>query len=79
MAGNIAQWVQDWFGFDYHAYMPERNPPGPSTGRYESVRGGSWESHRVMFRTATRGGAPPDHCAATIGFRCARSSISDSP
>lgn len=79
MAGNIAEWVQDWFGFDYYAYMPERNPTGPTTGRYKSVRGGSWKSNRVMLRTATRGGAPPDQRAATIGFRCARSLISDSP
>lgn len=72
MAGNIAEWVQDWFGFDYYAYMPERNPPGPPIGRYKSVRGGSWKSRRVMLRTATRGGASPDQRAATIGFRCAR-------
>lgn len=77
MAGNVAEWVQDWFGFDYYAYMPERNPPGPPTGRYKSVRGGSWKSRRIMLRTATRGGALPDQRAATIGFRCVRSSISD--
>ncbi len=79
MAGNIAEWVQDWFGFDYYAYMPERNPSGPPTGRYKSVRGGSWKSRRVMLRTATRGGASPDQRAATIGFRCARSLMVDSP
>ena len=79
MAGNIAEWVQDWFGFDYYAYMPERNPSGPPTGRYKSVRGGSWKSRPVMLRTATRGGASPDQRAATIGFRCARSLVIDSP
>ncbi|MBK9112823.1 MAG: SUMF1/EgtB/PvdO family nonheme iron enzyme [Nitrospira sp.] len=35
MAGNVAEWVNDWFGFDYYAYMPERNPPGPTSGRYK--------------------------------------------
>jgi iron(II)-dependent oxidoreductase len=79
MAGNIAEWVQDWFGFDYYAHMPERNPSGPSTGRYKSVRGGSWKSRPVMLRTATRGGAAPDQRAATIGFRCARSLMIESP
>ncbi len=79
MAGNIAEWIQDWFGFDYYAYMPERNPSGPPTGRYKSVRGGSWKSRPVMLRTATRGGASPDQRAATIGFRCARSLVIDSP
>ncbi|MBL8037777.1 MAG: SUMF1/EgtB/PvdO family nonheme iron enzyme [Nitrospira sp.] len=75
MAGNVAEWVQDWFGPDYYAYMPERNPPGPATGRYKGVRGGSWKSARIMLRTATRGGASPDQRSATIGFRCTRPSI----
>jgi iron(II)-dependent oxidoreductase len=72
-AGNVAEWVQDWFGFDYYAIMPERNPPGATEGRYKVVRGGSWRSHPQMLRTATRGGAPPDQRAPTIGFRCAKS------
>jgi iron(II)-dependent oxidoreductase len=73
MSGNVAEWVQDWFGFDYYAYMPERNPSGPTSGRYKSVRGGSWKSNPIMLRTATRGGSPPDQRSATIGFRCAQS------
>lgn len=79
MAGNVAEWVQDWFGPDYYAYMPERNPPGPTAGRYKGVRGGSWKSNRMMLRTATRGGAAPDQRSATIGFRCARSLLSSAP
>jgi iron(II)-dependent oxidoreductase len=79
MAGNVAEWVQDWFGFDYYAYMPERNPPGPTSGRYKSVRGGSWKSKQIMLRTATRGGSPADQRAATIGFRCAKSSATLAP
>ncbi len=73
MAGNVAEWVQDWFGFDYYAYLPERNPPGPLSGRYKSVRGGSWKSKPNMLRAATRGGSASDQRAATIGFRCAKS------
>lgn len=73
MAGNVAEWVNDWFGFDYYAYMPERNPPGPSSGRYKSLRGGSWKSNRIMLRTATRSGAPSHQRSATVGFRCAKS------
>src|SRR2546427_779719 len=37
MAGNIAEWVQDWFGIDYYVTMPERNPKGPATGRYKKI------------------------------------------
>jgi formylglycine-generating enzyme required for sulfatase activity len=73
MAGNIGEWVQDWFGLDYYAYIPERNPPGPTSGRYKVVRGGSWKSKPNMLRSATRGGAAPDQRSPTIGFRCAAS------
>jgi formylglycine-generating enzyme required for sulfatase activity len=75
MAGNVAEWVQDWFGLDYYAYMPGKNPIGPSSGRYKGVRGGSWKSKSIMLRTATRSGFSPDQRSATIGFRCAQSSI----
>ncbi len=74
MAGNMAEWVRDWFNFDYYAIMPDRNPTGPGAGRYKAVRGGSWRSKPNMLRTATRGGAFPYQRAATIGFRCATSS-----
>jgi formylglycine-generating enzyme required for sulfatase activity len=73
MAGNAAEWVADWFGIDYYATMPDRNPHGPATGRYKVVRGGSWKSAPALLRTATRSGASPDQRAATIGFRCAGS------
>jgi iron(II)-dependent oxidoreductase len=73
MAGNAAEWVEDWFGIDYYATMPERNPRGAGPGRYKVVRGGSWKSAPVLLRTATRSGASPEQRAATIGFRCATS------
>jgi iron(II)-dependent oxidoreductase len=75
MAGNVAEWVHDWFGLDYYAYMPRRNPPGPTSGRYKGVRGGSWKSKVIMLRTATRSGFSPDQRSATIGFRCAHSFV----
>jgi iron(II)-dependent oxidoreductase len=79
MAGNAAEWVEDWFGSDYYASMPERNPLGPTSGRYKAVRGGSWKSHPVMLRTATRGGSAPDQKTSTIGFRCAKSTTPPGP
>ena len=75
MAGNIGEWVQDWFGFDYYVIMPDRNPLGPPTARYKGVRGGSWRSKPHMLRTATRNGATPDKRSPTIGFRCAQSAF----
>lgn len=73
MAGNAAEWVDDWFGIDYYATMPDRNPHGVKQGRYKVVRGGSWKSAPTLLRTATRSGASPEQRAATIGFRCAQS------
>ena len=75
MAGNVAEWVHDWFGLDYYAYMPRKNPAGPASGRYKGVRGGSWKSNIIMLRTATRSGFSPDQRSATIGFRCAQSPL----
>ena len=72
MAGNVREWVHDWFGVDYYSIMPERNPPGPDTGRYKSVRGGSWRSKSHLLRTATRNGAIPTKRSPTLGFRCAK-------
>jgi formylglycine-generating enzyme required for sulfatase activity len=68
MAGNVAEWVHDWLGFDYYAVMPERNPQGPTTGRYKAV----WKSRPNLLRAASRNGASPDQRAPTIGFRCAK-------
>ncbi|MGH7164635.1 MAG: formylglycine-generating enzyme family protein [Nitrospiraceae bacterium] len=72
MAGNVAEWVEEWSGTDSYASMPDRNPTGPTNGRSKVVRGGSWKSTPTLLRAATRGGAPPDERATTIGFRCAK-------
>ena len=71
MAGNVREWVNDWFGTDYYSRMPERNPQGPKVGRYKSVRGGSWRSRPQLLRTATRNGAYAGTRSHNIGFRCA--------
>ena len=72
MSGNVKEWVRDWFGPDYYSIMPKRNPQGPESGRYKSVRGGSWRSKSHLLRAATRNGAPPEKRSPTIGFRCAK-------
>jgi formylglycine-generating enzyme len=72
MAGNVAEWVQDWFDKDYYTRGSERGVTGPETGEAKSVRGGGWYSTAVFLRTAARTYKPPEARNTNTGFRCAR-------
>lgn len=45
MAGNVYEWVNDWYQDDYYSLSPYSNPPGPSSGSTKVLRGGSWEQY----------------------------------
>jgi eukaryotic-like serine/threonine-protein kinase len=72
MAGNVSEWVADWYG-DYYAVSPKDNPQGPATGTTRVVRGGSWDHYDDGVRAAYRNASTPDGRFDVIGFRCARS------
>ena len=72
MAGNVAEWVSDWFDPEYYAYGTHFNPDGPALGREKVFRGGSWNEDPEVARAAGRGARPPEHRSYLIGFRCAQ-------
>lgn len=83
MAGNVWQFVNDWYARDYYALSPSNNPAGPDRGSlmpdgkpYRGMRGGNWYNgenghSRVSNRNPSywRGPQDPDHPYYHIGFR----------
>jgi serine/threonine-protein kinase len=71
LAGNVAEWVADWYDEDYYGSSPAENPTGPAEGDFKVLRGGSWGSDQVGVRAADRSyHVPPDHIYGGVGFRC---------
>jgi formylglycine-generating enzyme required for sulfatase activity len=71
MAGNVWEWVADWYEFDYYEDAPARNPAGPETGSFKVLRGGSSLYDERFSRTTARFLAPPETKDWTpVGFRC---------
>ena len=61
MAGNVWQWVNDWYSVNYYGTLGNnaRNPQGPASGQYRVIRGASWGNSGVSLRSTNRDGGDP--------------------
>lgn len=74
-AGNVIEWVADWYDETYYKKSPEENPLSPEYGTYRVLRGGGYTTTGGDIRITSRSKMMPDFRDETIGFRCASSSV----
>ena len=74
MAGNVAEWCNDWYNRDYYAVSPFLNPTGPGTGYDKVKRGGDWNNSSEYLRCFHRTPKEPASLVRgnEVGFRIVR-------
>src|SRR3989442_1141499 len=72
MAGNVSEWVQDWYNPNYYNDAPLSDPQGPPRGAIKAMRGGSWLKPAISLRTSDRDWGTMDSRPSGAGFRCAK-------
>jgi formylglycine-generating enzyme required for sulfatase activity len=70
MLGNVWEWVNDWYDDKYYQHSPSQAPPGPASGQFHVLRGGSWALPHSLVRVSFRVGLYPASGNFSFGFRC---------
>jgi formylglycine-generating enzyme required for sulfatase activity len=72
LAGNVWEWVEDWFAPEFYRRSPPANPVNRTPTGRKVIRGGGWGNNPWGLRSTLRHANPPDIGLSMVGFRCAR-------
>ncbi|MGM0497131.1 MAG: formylglycine-generating enzyme family protein [Bacteroidota bacterium] len=75
MSGNVWEWTNDYYRWNYYRISPTDNPEGPEWSTVKAVRGGSWGYNEDYLRPSFRKINSPDAGNFNLGFRVVKDSL----
>lgn len=71
MAGNVWQWTEDNFDFDFYKRSPKKDPFNDKFSTWRTIRGGSAFDNSFKIRATYRSALEPARVLGNVGFRLA--------